>query len=198
MSSDDEEILTFRTDKELKLKLQEWGLILPDGDAEFYRRFVDGLTSDVETVMLALGLGGLLLWVWSSTKLPTQEEVEEQARRWRETAREAGLKKRAEKIVRREIRRLAASFPVNGLMRYCICVWSQKSAEAGRPALGEFEKIYRDFELRKFKKEDRKSRRESIGSKKTRQKTIDGKIAAKLGVKDRTARRMKRDYKIGQ
>jgi hypothetical protein len=158
---------------------------IPD---KFVGSFSDEVTADVITVMLDLGgeLELILLREWmcqktvSAQKSPSRADLEEQTKRWRDDASGSDLRKRAEQIILREIARLAAGFPVNGLMRFSIITWCRQLLEGkrGQPELGQIEAMYRLDTIRRIIKE----------SKGTRAKSIVTKIMKELALKERSAK----------
>ena len=143
--------------------------------------FDDELTEDSEIVMLSMSkeFGYTLI---HSAIVQGGPHWEGRMPRWRTMRDDPELKKRAEKIILQEIARMAMGQQVNGLMRWCIlhwCYFRDVGKKAGNPGLDFIEQMHRIKEVEKIV--------ESGGA----QKSIDGEIADKLGIRDRTARAWK-------
>jgi hypothetical protein len=139
--------------------------------------FEGEITEDVEIVMLAMSheFGYTLI----HNAIVDGRRSEEEIPRWRAMRSDPGLKKRAEKIIVREIARMANRLPVNGPMRYCILQWCylrDVGKRAGNPGLDFIEHMHRMSEV------------ERIVGDGGSQKKIDRSIDERLGIRGKTGR----------
>ena len=139
--------------------------------------FEGEITEDVEIVMLAMSqkFGYTLI----HNAITHGRRWEEQRPRWRAMRSDPGLKKRAEKIIVREIARMAMGQQVNGPMRYCILYWCYSrdvGKRAGNPGLDFIERMHRISEVKRI-----------VGDGGS-QKKIDRSIDERLGIRGKTGR----------
>jgi hypothetical protein len=135
----------------------------------------------------------------SVTAIVSQQSVEEMCRRIRQIARDPDLKKKAEEIILRCIIDLACGRTVNGHMRFSIIGWCCQGLDrvvprtqpsrrpnhrkAGSPGLGPIERLFRLKTVERIVKENSGAR----------EKTIVTKIMRELGLKERSAKNLKKE-----
>jgi hypothetical protein len=139
--------------------------------------FEGELTEDVEIVMLAMSkeFGYTLI----QQTIIKDGSWEGRMPRWRSMRSDPELKKQAEKIIVREIARMAMGQQVNGLMRWCIlhwCYFRDVGKKAGNPGLDFIEHMHRIREV------------ERIVGDGGSQKKIDRSIDERLGIRGKTGR----------